>query len=73
MFANVKHEDRAALNAFGFLKKSLQAYGNELIRFRASMVIFASSVFLRYGRMPFIMDKGEITPGEVVAAGSGIV
>ena len=71
LFANVKHEDRAALNAFGFLKKSLQAYGGELIRFRASMVFFASSIFF------FVMSgclllwtKGEITPGEVVAAGS---
>ncbi len=71
LFANVKHEDRAALNAFGLLKKSLQAYGTELIRFRASMVVFASSVFF------FVMagclllwTKGEITPGEVVAAGS---
>ena len=71
LFANVKHEDRAALNAFGVLKKSLQAYGDELIRFRASMVIFASSVFF------FVMSgclwlwtTGEITPGEVVAAGS---
>ncbi len=71
LFANVKHEDRAALNAFRFLKKSLQAYGTELIRFRASMVVFASSVFF------FVMvgclslwTKGEITPGEVVAAGS---
>ncbi len=71
LFANVNHEDRAALNAFGFLKRSLQAYGRELVRFRASMVIFASSIFF------FVMagclllwTKGEVTPGEVVAAGS---
>ena len=71
LFANVKHEDRAALNAFGFLKKSLQAYGTELIRFRASMVVFASSVFffVMVGCL-LLWTKGEITPGEVVAAGS---
>jgi ATP-binding cassette subfamily B protein len=71
LFANVKHEDRAALNAFGFLKKSLQAYGTELIRFRASMVLFASSVFffVMVGCL-LLWTKGEITPGEVVAAGS---
>ena len=71
LFANVNHEDRAALNAFGLLKRSLQAYGKELVRFRASMVVFASSIFF------FVMagclllwTKGQITPGEVVAAGS---
>ena len=71
LFANVKHEDRAALNAFRFLKKSLQAYGAELIRFRASMVVFASSVFffVMVGCL-LLWTKGEITPGEVVAAGS---
>ena len=71
LFANVKHEDRAALNAFGVLKKSLQAYGSELIRFRASMVVFASSVFffVMVGCL-LLWTKGEITPGEVVAAGS---
>jgi len=71
LFANVKHEDRAALNAFRFLKKSLQAYGTELIRFRASMVVFASSVFffVMLGCL-LLWTKGEITPGEVVAAGS---
>jgi len=71
LFANVKHEDRAALNAFGFLKKSLQAYGTELIRFRASMVVFASSVFffVMVGCL-LLWTTGEITPGEVVAAGS---
>ena len=71
LFANVKYEDRAALNAFGFLKKSLQAYGAELIRFRASMVVFASSVFffVMVGCL-LLWTKGEITPGEVVAAGS---
>ena len=71
LFANVKHEDRAALNAFGILKKSLQAYGSELIRFRASMVVFASSVFffVMVGCL-LLWTKGEITPGEVVAAGS---
>ena len=68
LFANVKHEDRAALNAFGVLKKSLQAYGSELIRFRASMVVFASSVFffVMVGCL-LLWTKGEITPGEVVA------
>ncbi|MDC0476202.1 ABC transporter ATP-binding protein/permease [Alphaproteobacteria bacterium] len=71
LFANVKHEDRAALNAFGFLKKSLQAYGTELIRFRASMVVYASSVFffVMLGCL-LLWTNGEITPGEVVAAGS---
>ena len=71
LFANVRHEDRAALNAFGVLKKSLQAYGSELIRFRASMVVFASSVFffVMVGCL-LLWTKGEITPGEVVAAGS---
>ena len=71
LFANVKHEDRAALNAFGFLKRSLQAYGSQLIRFRASMVVFASSVFffVMVGCL-LLWTKGEITPGEVVAAGS---
>ena len=71
LFANINHEDRAALNAFGFLKNTLQAYGKELIRFRASMVIFSSSIFI------FVMvgclmlwTKGEISPGGVVAAGS---
>ena len=71
LFANTKHEDQAALNAFGVLKKSLQAYGTELIRFRVSMVVFASSIFL------FVMAgclllwaKDLITPGSVVAAGS---
>jgi ATP-binding cassette subfamily B protein len=46
LFANVNHEDRAALNAFDFLKRSLQAYGKELVRFSVSMVVFASSIFL---------------------------
>ena len=71
LFANVDHEDRAALNAFGFLKRSLQVYGKELIRFRASMVIFASSIFFFVMAGCLILwTRGEITPGEVVAAGS---
>ena len=71
LFANTKHEDKAALGAFGNLKKSLQAYGKELVRFRVSMVIFASSIFLfvLVGCL-FIWAQGAISPGEVVAAGS---
>ena len=71
LFANTKHEDKAALGAFGNLKKSLQAYGKELVRFRVSMVIFASSIFLfvLLGCL-FIWAQGAISPGEVVAAGS---
>ena len=71
LFANTKHEDKAALGAFGNLKKSLQAYGKELVRFRVSMVIFASSIFLFVlAGCLFIWAQGLISPGEVVAAGS---
>ena len=71
LFANTKHEDQAALSAFGVLKKSLQAYGKELIRFRVSMVVFASSIFLFVMAACLLLwAKDLITPGSVVAAGS---
>ena len=71
LFANVKYEDQAALGAFVKLKKSLQAYGKELVRFRASMVVFASSIFLFVMAIClFLWVYGVISPGSVVAAGS---
>ena len=71
LFANAKYEDNAALSAFGNLKKSLQGYGKELVRFRLSMVIFASSIFLFVlAACLFLWVQNAISPGAVVAAGS---
>ena len=71
LFANSKYEDNAALTAFGNLKKSLQGYGKELVRFRLSMVIFASSIFLFVlAACLFLWVQNAISPGAVVAAGS---
>ena len=71
LFANSKYEDNAALAAFGNLKKSLQEYGKELVRFRLSMVIFASSIFLFVlAACLFLWAQNAISPGAVVAAGS---
>ena len=71
LFANSKYEDNAALAAFGNLKKSLQGYGKELVRFRLSMVIFASSIFLFVlAACLFLWVQSAISPGAVVAAGS---
>ena len=71
LFANARYEDKAALGAFGELKKSLQAYGKELVLFRASMVVFASSIFLFVmASCLFFWVHGVISPGSVVAAGS---
>ena len=71
LFANAKYEDTAALSAFGNLKKSLQGYGKELVRFRLSMVIFASSIFLFVlAACLFLWVQNAISPGAVVAAGS---
>ena len=71
LFANSKYEDNAALTAFGNLKKSLQEYGKELVRFRLSMVIFASSIFLFVLAACLILwVQNAISPGAVVAAGS---
>ena len=71
LFANSKYEDNAALTAFGNLKKSLQEYGKELVRFRLSMVIFASSIFLFVLAACLILwVQNAIGPGAVVAAGS---
>ena len=71
LFANAKYEDNAALYAFGNLKKSLQGYGKELVRFRLSMVIFASSIFLFVlAACLFLWVQNAISPGAVVAAGS---
>lgn len=71
LFANSKYEDNAALAAFGNLKKSLQEYGKELVRFRLSMVVFASSIFLFVmATCLFLWVQNAISPGAVVAAGS---
>ncbi len=71
LFANSKYEDNAALTAFGNLKKSLQGYGKELVRFRLSMVVFASSIFLFVlAACLFLWVQNAISPGAVVAAGS---
>ena len=71
LFANARYEDKAALGAFGELKKSLQAYGKELVLFRASMIVFASSIFLFVmAGCLFLWVHGFISPGSVVAAGS---
>ena len=71
LFANSKYEDNAALTALGNLKKSLQEYGKELVRFRLSMVIFASTIFLFVLAACLILwVQNAISPGAVVAAGS---
>ena len=71
LFANSKYEDNAALTAFSNLKKSLQVYGKELVRFRLSMVVFASSIFLFVlAACLFLWVQNAISPGAVVAAGS---
>ena len=71
LFANSKSEDNAALAAFGNLRKSLLEYGKELVRFRLSMVIFASSIFLFVlAASLFLWTQNAISPGAVVAAGS---
>ena len=71
LFANAEYEDKAALGAFGNLKKSLQTYGNAIVRFRVSMVVFASSIFLFVmAACLFLWVQGVISPGSVVAAGS---
>ena len=71
LFANAKYEDNAALGAFVNLKKSLQTYGNAIVRFRVSMVVFASSIFLIVmAGCLFLWVHGVISPGSVVAAGS---
>ncbi len=71
LFANIHHEDKAALNAFLSLKDTLQSYGRELIRFRASMVLYSGVVFVAVmGSCIFLWTKGVVTPGETIAASS---
>ena len=71
LFANLHHEDKVALNAFVLLKDSLQSYGRELIRFRASMVLYAGLIFVAVmGSCIFLWTKGGVSPGETIAASS---
>ena len=71
LFANSQHEDTAAVGAFRNLYSKLTTYGGELVRFRTSMMVYASLVFA--GVFAFAISiwfQGRISPGEVVAAGS---
>ena len=71
LFANSVFEDKSALKAFDNLKTSLYIYGMELVRFRVCMVFYASLLFflVMIGCM-FLWTQGNISPGEVVIAGS---
>ena len=71
IFANSKHEDSAALKAFGKLRKKLTSYGSELVWFRTFMMIYASIVFAAVFAFAIALwFQGKISPGEIVAAGS---
>ena len=71
IFANSKHEDSAALKAFGKLRKKLTIYGSELVWFRTLMMIYASIVFAAvFASAIALWFQGKISPGEIVAAGS---
>ncbi len=71
IFANSKHEDSAALKAFGKLRKKLTIYGSELVWFRTFVMIYASIVFAAVFAFAIALwFQGKISPGEIVAAGS---
>lgn len=71
LFANSKHEDRAAIGAFANLRKALIIYGNEIVWFRTCILVYASSIFVAVTFFTiFLWTNGSATPGEVVASGS---
>ena len=71
LFANSKHEDGAAISAFGKLRNSLIIYGNEIVWFRTCILVYASSIFVAVLSYTIILwTNGMVTPGEVVASGS---
>ena len=71
LFANSKHEDRAAIGAFAKLRKALITYGNEIVWFRTCILVYASLIFVAVTSYTIILwTSGSATPGEVVASGS---
>ena len=71
LFANSKHEDRAAIGAFAKLREALITYGNEIVWFRTCILVYASLIFVAVTFCTIILwTNGSATPGEVVASGS---
>ena len=71
LFANSRREDRAAIDAFANLRTKMVFYGKELITFRTCMVVYSGTIFFSVSAACVLLwSKGQVTPGEVVAAGS---
>lgn len=71
LFANSRHEDNAALNAFEHLRGTSIEYGKSLTRFRTYLLVYSGVIFVAVtGSTIALWATGNSTPGAVVAAGS---
>ena len=69
LFANSRHEDRAALEAFDHLRNTSVEYGKSLTRFRTYLLIYSGVIFIAVtGSTIALWATGNSTPGAVVAA-----